>query len=246
MTMSMCRVFQFPTFIFFLVLVHVLVSESTPPEDPIKCRSPNADCTITNAYATFPDRTVCRAGQVIYPTTEAEVVTAVAAATRAMRKIKVATRFYHSIPKLACPDGEDGLLISTKYLNRTLKVDVEGKSISVEGGVTLRQLISDAAAFGLALPHAPYWWGLTIGGLLSTGAHGSSLWGKGSAVHDYVADIQMVTPGGPQDGYAKVRRLVDGDQHLNAAKVSLGVLGIITQVSTSFHRVLNFFLKIYI
>ncbi|XP_023539759.1 prolyl 4-hydroxylase 1-like isoform X1 [Cucurbita pepo subsp. pepo] len=41
------------------------------------------------------------------------------------------------------------------------------------------------------------------------------------------------TPRGPQDGDAKVGRLVDGDQHLNAAKVSLGVLGIITQVITS-------------
>ncbi|KAG6597629.1 Prolyl 4-hydroxylase 1, partial [Cucurbita argyrosperma subsp. sororia] len=41
------------------------------------------------------------------------------------------------------------------------------------------------------------------------------------------------TPRGPQDEDAKVGRLVDGDQHLNAAKVSLGVLGIITQVITS-------------
>lgn len=217
---------------FFFLFFLILGSECSRPEDPIKCRSPhdNSDCTIANSYGTFPDRSTCRARHVVYPTTQAEAISAVAAATRALRKMKVATRFYHSIPKLACPDGQDGLLISTKYLNRTLKVDAEAMTITVEGGVTLRQLIEEAATAGLALPHTPYWWGLTIGGMVSTGAHGSSLWGKGSAVHDYVVEIQMVTPGGPQDGYAKLRRLLDGDQHLNAAKVSLGVLGIITQV----------------
>lgn len=148
--------------------------------------------------------------------------------------MKVATRFSHSIPKLVCPDGQDGLLISTKYLNRTLRIDVKSMTMTVETGVTLRQLINDASHAGLALPYAPYWWGLTIGGLLSTGAHGSTLWGKGSSVHDYVVELRVVSPGGPEGGYAKVRTLNDGDKDMNAAKVSLGVLGVISQVWSEF------------
>ena len=144
--------------------------------------------------------------------------------------MKVATRFSHSIPKLVCIDGEDGLLISTRYLNRTLFIDRSAMTISVESGATLRQVINDAAKAGLALPYTPYWWGLTIGGLLSSGAHGSSLWGKGSSVHEYVEQLRIVTPAGPEKGYAGVRTLDTSHEDLNAAKVSIGVLGVISQV----------------
>lgn len=213
-----------------LFLLSLLVC-CTPPEDHIKCSSVNnTNCTITNSYGIFPDRTVCKATSVSYPTTEEELVSIVANATKNKRNVKVATRYSHSIPKLVCPRGEDGLIISTNNLNRVVKVDVEELTMTVESGVTLRQVISEAAKVGLALPYAPYWWGLTIGGLLGTGAHGSTLWGKGSAVHDYVVGLRIVSPGGPEDGYVKVRSLSEGDKDLNAAKVSLGVLGVISQV----------------
>ncbi|KAF3973376.1 hypothetical protein CMV_003201 [Castanea mollissima] len=202
-----------------------------PPEDHIKCSSKNRDCTITNSYGIFPDRSTCRAAEVAYPSTEEELISIVAKATENKRKMKVATRYSHSIPKLVCPDGEDGLLISTKYLNHVLKIDAEAKTITVESGVTLKQLINEAAKAELVLPYAPYWWGLTIGGLLSTGAHGSTLRDKGSAVHDYLTELRIISPGGAEDGYARVRELKDGDQDFNAAKVSLGVLGVISQVT---------------
>ncbi|VVA25546.1 PREDICTED: L-gulonolactone oxidase [Prunus dulcis] len=205
---------------------------STPPEEHIKCSSSsNTNCTITNSYGIFPDRTVCRAGSVAYPSTEEELISVVAYATKSKTKMKVATRFSHSIPKLVCPGGQDGLIISTKYLNRVVGIDAEAKTMTLESGVTLRQLISEAAKVGLALPYAPYWWGLTIGGMLGTGAHGSTLWGKGSSVHDYVVGLRIASPGGPEDGYVKIRRLNDGDKDLKAAKVSLGVLGVISQVT---------------
>ena len=166
----------------------------------------------------------------MYPATEEELIAIVANATKNGSKMKTATQFSHSIPKLVCPDRDDGLLISTKRLNRVLNIDAGAMTMTVESGVTLRDLISEAAKAGLALPYAPYWWGLTIGGMLGTGAHGSTLWGKGSSVHDYVTGLTIVSPGSAPDGFVKVRRLKGGNEELNAVKVALGVLGVISQV----------------
>ncbi|CAL0315420.1 unnamed protein product [Lupinus luteus] len=213
-------------FLFFYIVV------STPPEDPINCSSQNTSCTITNSYGIFPDRSTCQASEVLYPTNEAELVSMVASASKNKRKMKVATRFSHSIPKLVCPEGQEGVLISTKYLNKVLKIDVEARTMTVESGVTLKQIINEASNAGLALPYAPYWWGLTIGGLMGTGAHGSTLWGKGSSVHDYVLELRIVRPSGPEENeYATVLTLNEYNEDFNAAKVSLGVLGVISQVT---------------
>ncbi|KAI3891109.1 hypothetical protein MKW98_007414 [Papaver atlanticum] len=208
---------------------------SSPPDDPINCLSPktSSHCTVSNTYGEFPDRTICEVSNVFYPKTEQELLAFVAMASMNKTKVKVSTRYYHSIPKLACPDGQKGnnMLISTLYLNRTLAINASTMTMTVESGATLKDVIEGSAKFGMALPNGPYWWGLTIGGLISTGAHGSSLWGVGSSVHDYIEQLRIITPAGRNEGYAKIRTIDNSHPHINAAKVSLGVLGVISQVT---------------
>ncbi|KAL9689726.1 hypothetical protein QQ045_010115 [Rhodiola kirilowii] len=204
------------------------------PEEPITCTATaSTDCTITNSYGEFADRSICKAAIALYPATEQELINAVASATKAGAKIKVATQTSHSIPKLVCPDGADGRVISTKNLTHILDVDRSKMEMTVESGVTLQQLINGAADAGLALPYCPYWSGLTVGGMLGTGAHGSSLWGKGSSVHDYVVRARVVSPGSAADGYVKVHDVdsINNLTDLNAVRTNLGVLGIVSQMT---------------
>lgn len=104
--------------------------------------------------------------------------------------------------------------------------------MTVESGARMKEVINAAAEVGLAVPHSTFWWGVTIGGLLGTGSYGSSLSGKGGALHEYLVSVRMITPGpkGLGLGDAIIRYLNASHAQLQAAKVSLGVLGVISQV----------------
>lgn len=228
------RGIQWKVILAYWVFLTISLVGCTPPDDPVKCSSENRNCTVTNTYGTFSDRSICRAAGVEYPTSEEEVIAIVANATKQQRKMKPVTSTSHSIPRLVCADGENGLLISTKYLNHTIDMNNSANTITVEPGMTLKELIDVSASVGLSIPYVPYWWGITVGGRLGTGAHGSTLWGLGSSVHDYIVRLRIVSPAGADEGYAKVRTLENGDPELDAARVSLGVLGVISQVYMCF------------
>ncbi|KAH7290312.1 hypothetical protein KP509_30G042100 [Ceratopteris richardii] len=188
--------------------VHLLL----PP--PIQCaRSAEGGegigCTVEAYQRVWQDRRPCRAARAVYPTTEAQIFQAVAWASRSGSKIKVVSRGVHSITKLVCPDGDSGLLVSTHYYNSLIQVDPMSRTVTAHSGC----------------------YGVSVGGAISTGAHGSGLWGLGSALHDYVVGMRLVVPAPPHEGYARIIDLEDGHEDLDAARLSLGVLGVISTIT---------------
>lgn len=218
---------QIPKFAVSLFMLRI--AESGPPPDPVQCDS--SVCSIENWYRGWPDRVPCTAAAVVYPTMEEEIVSAVSGAVENNRKIKVVSRWLHTTPKLACPGGNEGLVISTRDYNQNMFIDEKAMTVTVDSGIELRQLLDVLANAGLTIAYTPYFEGLSLGGLLSTGAHGSSFFQKGSAVHEYVTSMTLVIPATRAEGYAKVIQLTEPMEELNAAKVSLGVLGVISTVT---------------
>ncbi|XP_009760726.1 L-gulonolactone oxidase 3 [Nicotiana sylvestris] len=218
-----------------LVLLWVLatlvtISSAMPPPNPIKCDQ--TDCQLSNSYGIWGDRKICHAPKIVYPTTEEELRQELANANKNNLKVKVVTRFSHTIPKLACPGtGDAAVFISTEKYDSTINVDVEKRTATADGGVGLRKFIDTIEKAGLSLVAAPYWEGVTVAGVISTGAHGSSWWGKGGAVHDHVIGLSLIVPANEADGYAKIIKLIPQNPLFNAAKVSLGLLGIISKVT---------------
>ena len=50
-----------------LVLTQISLTGSSPPRDPVACIDGTSNCTISNAYGSFPHRSICRAASVAYP-----------------------------------------------------------------------------------------------------------------------------------------------------------------------------------
>ncbi|MCO5606281.1 hypothetical protein L7F22_060468 [Adiantum nelumboides] len=198
-----------------------IVAQARPPLNPVLCD--RHSCKISNAYGVWPDRLPCRAARVVYPTSIFDIVSAVAAEPKAKQKVKVISKFAHSSPKLPCPGGNQGLVISTRDYNQQLIVDEAVRMIvTVDSTVSFRQLLDGVAPFNLALGAAPLWEGVSIAGMISPRTHGSSFKGRGGTVHRQYEECRACAT--EAEGYAKVLDLSEADEGLNAAKVSLGVI----------------------
>ncbi|XXG48047.1 hypothetical protein AAC387_Pa02g2587 [Persea americana] len=216
-----------------VIMTCLLGVPGMPPQPPASCNQ--TGCIVSNAYGVWGDRKECWVSSVVYPTTEEEILSAVANANKNKQKVKVVSGYAHTIPKLVCPASppENSVLISTAKYNSSIQVDKDKLIVTADSGVGLRELIDRVEEAGLSLVAAPYWEGASLGGVISTGSHGSSWWGKGGAVHDHVVGLSLVVPAGASEGYAKVIRINGQDPLFNAARVSLGLLGVISKVSLS-------------
>ena len=151
------------------------------------------------------------------PASEAEVADLVRRAARAGERV-CPVGSGHSWSPIAAPDE---IALSLRELDRV--VAVSDDRVTVEAGCTLRALLDVLARHELALPIVGSIDAQTIAGVTATATHGSSLvHGNLSAA---VRGLRLV------DGSGRLVELDERDPRLAGARVHLGVLGVITQVT---------------
>ncbi len=148
------------------------------------------------------------------PTSEDEVIAAVRERPGKLRVVGAG----HSWSAIAAPEQ---VAMTLARLAGVLAVG-DG-TVTVHGGTQLAALADALAARGLALPIVGSIAQQSVAGAIATGTHGSSL------VHGNLASnvrgMRLVT------GTGDVVELAAGDPRLAAARVHLGALGVITQVT---------------
>jgi L-gulono-1,4-lactone dehydrogenase len=160
----------------------------------------------------------CEPATVERPAAVGEVVGAVERAVAAGRCVRVAGSG-HSFTGAALTDGA---LVSLDRMSALLDADPATGLVRVEAGITLHALSQALAEHGLAMPNLGDIDEQSIAGSISTGTHGTGITLPNLSAQ--VRALRLVTAAGD------VLEL-DGGEDLLAARVALGVLGIVTEVT---------------
>jgi FAD/FMN-containing dehydrogenase len=116
-----------------------------------------------------------------------------------------------------CPD----VLMSTGHLNAIGAIDAARRTVTCDAGVTLTDLHQALWERGLTLDTAPAIGWVTVGGALSTASHGSGP----ASMSSSMVRCRLVTAKG------EVLEVGEGDDLLDAVRVSQGMLGVLASVT---------------
>ena len=131
--------------------------------------------------------------------------------------VRVVSGGYCWSPLVPC----NGMILSLAKLRRIRHIDKARHQITIEAGAPLRDLVLTAAEHGMSVQSPAMFMGLTVGGLIATGSHGS---GRNCAtLGDSVVGYELVTPAG------EVIQAQDvGSDRWRAVITNLGALGVLT------------------
>lgn len=174
---------------------------------------------MSTTWVNWGRSAIAHPSAVLRPTSTEEVAEIVREAAAVGRRVK-AVGSGHSFTAIAATDG---VMLRLDRLDRVVRADAATGLVTVQGGIRLRELNAVLDRLGLALPNLGDIDEQTITGALSTGTHGT-----GGALHGIaraVAGVRLVA------GDGTVHDLTASDDLLGAAQVSLGALGVVTEVT---------------
>ncbi len=161
----------------------------------------------------------CLPAEVHQPRSTADVAAVVRAAVSAGQRVKVIGGA-HSFTDAAMTDGH---LLSLDAMNQVLAVD--GNDVTVQAGIRLRDLNDELYERGLAIPNLGDINVQSIAGATATATHGTGV--AFPNVSTNIVGIELVTGDG-----TVVRADEDHEPELlRVARVGIGALGIVTEVT---------------
>lgn len=152
----------------------------------------------------------------LLPTSEEQLAASLPALKGPLRCVGAGHSFTALVPT-------SGTLISLDRLSGIVEVDKAAMTVRVKAGTRLGALARELDAQGLALHNQPDIDVQTLAGALSTGTHGTGL--TLPALHAEIQALRLLTP----QGEVKVISRLQNPELFDAARVSLGALGIITE-----------------
>ncbi|TDK96769.1 D-arabinono-1,4-lactone oxidase [Mycobacterium paragordonae] len=161
---------------------------------------------------------ICAPAAIERPASEAELSDIVVRAAGRGQRVR-AVGSGHSFTDCACTDG---VMIDMTGLQRVINVDKANGLATVQGGAKLHPLFAELAASGFGIENQGDIDKQSITGATATATHGTGARFKN--VSAQIVSARVVTATG------EVREVSEDDDYL-AARVSLGALGVISQVT---------------
>ena len=178
-------------------------------------------CSVSHVHHTWAKTFYSRPELYIQPQSVSELQKAVTLARRCRRRL-VTVGSGHSPSDLTCTSS---WMINLDGLSRILSVDPETRLVTVEAGIRLHDLGVELEKQGLALPNLGSIDAQSIAGVFATATHGSSL--RYGLLSETVRGLSITLANGQT-----VRCSATSNVTLfRAALVSLGALGVITEVT---------------
>lgn len=163
----------------------------------------------------------CRPVRQVHPRTEDEIREVIAEAARHGQTVKVVGAG-HSFTDIACTDG---IMVFLDRYNRVLDVDRAAGTVTVQAGISIKQLNEELARVGLAMSNLGDIAYQSIAGAISTATHGTGIHLGNLAT--FVTHLTLVCADG-----STLRCSPESDETLfRATQVSLGALGVISTVT---------------
>jgi len=173
------------------------------------------------SWTNWAGNQACAPREVRRPRSEDEIVAAVRDAARTGQRVKCVGAG-HSFTSIACTDG---VMLDLSEHRRVLHHDPATGEVTVEAGITLRELCDELDRRGLALENMGDIAYQSIAGATATATHGTG-WTFGN-LSSRITGLRLV------DGAGTVHDL-RADQHpelFGPARVGLGALGVVTAVT---------------